>query len=99
MAPVGESEDSVSAARGMPVESTFEVTHLPARSFPAAEDVAGQGAPLERGDCPPSPFSWEYYKPVIRRLYVDEKRTLREVMDILENDFGFKATYVCPAGV
>lgn len=97
MAPIRESEFSILPMRAMPVESTFEVTQLPAKSFPATKDVTEEAAPLDRGDWPPTQFSyWEDHKPIMRRLYIDEKRTLREVMEILENDFNFKASYACP---
>lgn len=94
MALVRESEDSILPMRSMPLESTFEATHLPAQSFPATKDVTEEAAPVKRGDWPPFSY-WEDYKPIMRRLYIDEKRPLRAVMEILENEFDFKATYVC----
>lgn len=97
MALVRESEDSILPTNGMPIERTFQVTHLPARSFPAINDVTEEAAHLKRGDWPPTQFSyWEDYKPIMRRLYIDEEKTLREVIEILENEFDFRATYVCP---
>lgn len=97
MAPIRESRFSILPMRAMPVESTFEVTQLPAEGFPATKDVTGEAALQKRDDWPPTQFSyWEDYKPIMRRLYIDEKRPLREVMEILENDFDFKATYACP---
>lgn len=82
---------------GLPIESTFEVTHLSARSFPATKHVMEEAAPSKRGDWPAALFSyWEDYKPIIRKLYIEEKRPLREVVEIMENEFDFKATYVCP---
>ena len=96
MALVTESEGSIIPVHGTPIKPTFEVTHLPARSLPAVKDVMEEAAPLTRGDWAPTQFSyWEDYKPIMRRLYIDEKRTLREVIEILENEFDFKATYVC----
>lgn len=84
--------------RVTPVESTVERTPVPAQSSPATRDVKGEVAPLKRGDWPPTKFSyWEDYKPIMRRLYIDEKRTLREVMEIMENEFDFKARYVRPS--
>lgn len=97
MVLVREPEDSILPIQGKPVESTFEVTRLQAQSFPATKDVTEEEAPLEKGDSPRTQFSyWEDYKPIIRRLYIDEERTLRGVMEIMENKFDFKATYVCP---
>lgn len=37
---------------------------------------------------------WEAKRPIITRLYQEEKRSLKDVMDILERDHHFKATYV-----
>lgn len=97
MAPIRGSEDSISPASDMSISSTFEVTHLPARRFSATQDETEQEAPLKRGDWQNSQSSyWEQYKPVMRRLYIDEERPLREVSEIMEKDFGFRATYVFP---
>ncbi|KAG6362838.1 hypothetical protein INS49_007932 [Diaporthe citri] len=93
MALVRESEGSTLPMRGMPAKSTFEVTPLLAESFPATKDVTEEVAPLKRGDWPITQFSyWEDYKPIMRRLYIDEKRPLRGVMEIMENEFDFKPT-------
>jgi hypothetical protein len=35
---------------------------------------------------------WETKRPVITKLYQVEKRSLKEVMEILERDYGFEAT-------
>lgn len=93
MAPIRESKFSILPIREMPLKSTFELAQLPAQGFPATKDGTEEAPPLKRGDWPPTQFSyWEDYKPIMRRLYIDEKRPLREVMEILENDFDFKAT-------
>lgn len=42
----------------------------------------------------PTPAEWERVKDVVRRLYMEEKRPLRDVVVILERRFGFRATYV-----
>lgn len=96
MALVRKSEDSILPMRGMPAESTFEATHLPPQSFPATKYAMEEAAALKRGEWPHFSY-WEHYKPIIRRLYIDENRTLQEVIEILENEFDFKATYVCPS--
>lgn len=35
---------------------------------------------------------WATQQPMIKKLYVDEGRTLQEVMDTMKRDFGFDAT-------
>ena len=42
----------------------------------------------------PTAVEWENVKHIVRRLYVEEKRPLRDVAVILNRDFGFHATYV-----
>jgi Clr5 domain len=37
---------------------------------------------------------WLAQRTNIKRLYLDQGRTLKEVMGIIENKYGFKATYV-----
>lgn len=35
---------------------------------------------------------WAAHMPAIKRLYIDEDRPLREVMDIMSRDYGFIRT-------
>jgi hypothetical protein len=42
----------------------------------------------------PTAVEWENVKHIVRRLYVEEKRPLRDVAVILNRNFGFHATYV-----
>lgn len=56
-----------------------------------------------RGSVPPSrprkriPGEiWETKRPIITKLYQEEKKSLKEVMEVLERDHGFKATCVLP---
>lgn len=35
---------------------------------------------------------WTTNRPMIKKLYVDEDRTLQDVMEIMKRDFGFNAT-------
>ena len=37
---------------------------------------------------------WQPYQSLITRLYRDENRTLKEVQQLLESDYNFRATYV-----
>ena len=34
---------------------------------------------------------WNRFRPLIKRLYVDEEKTLKEVMAIMERDYGHRA--------
>lgn len=40
--------------------------------------------------------SWEAKRPIITKLYQEERKSLKEVMEILQRDHGFKATYIPP---
>ena len=42
---------------------------------------------------------WLAVMPTIKRLYKDEKKTLKEVIDIMEAQHGFYATFVYPLSV
>ncbi|KAG6362042.1 hypothetical protein INS49_010271 [Diaporthe citri] len=35
---------------------------------------------------------WTTYKPIIERLYIEEKKPLREVMQVMEREHGFRST-------
>lgn len=35
---------------------------------------------------------WTTYKPIIERLYIEEKKTLREVVQVMEREHGFRST-------
>ena len=46
--------------------------------------------------CPPkwaSPDDWSNYRGVITRLYFEEDKPLKTVMETMEQEFGFFATY------
>jgi hypothetical protein len=51
-------------------------------------------APTSSEKTGPSATEWERVKPIVRRLYREERRPLRDVVVILDRDFGFRATYV-----
>lgn len=40
----------------------------------------------------PSPETWEVHRPMIKRLYLDEDKTLPQVMEIMKRDYDFKAS-------
>lgn len=35
---------------------------------------------------------WNRHRPTIQRLYIDEDKTLREVMEVMEKQYNFVAT-------
>ncbi|KAI0447243.1 hypothetical protein F4803DRAFT_546458 [Xylaria telfairii] len=39
-----------------------------------------------------TPDDWDAHQATIRRLYLDEKRPLKDVVVIMETDYGFRAT-------
>jgi len=41
-----------------------------------------------------TPEEWDAHQETIRRLYLDEKRPLKDVVVIMETHYGFRATYV-----
>jgi hypothetical protein len=51
--------------------------------------------PTAATEVPPGlPFEqkWEFLKPHIERLYIDQKHKLAEVIEILKGQYGFDAT-------
>ncbi|KAF2114402.1 hypothetical protein BDV96DRAFT_576706 [Lophiotrema nucula] len=40
------------------------------------------------------PDVWEGHRVPFKRLYVDEGKTLQQVREMMENKYGFCATYV-----
>lgn len=42
----------------------------------------------------PSEQQWALHRSLITQLYHIESKTLKEVMEVLENNFAFKARYV-----
>jgi hypothetical protein len=42
----------------------------------------------------PVPEDWAKHRRLIRQLYLHEDRPLNEVMEIMQRDYEFKATYV-----
>lgn len=44
------------------------------------------------GDRCPSRYDWSRYMLIIKRLYIDEDKPLKEVMEIMEQQHNFVAT-------
>lgn len=64
----------------VPFQSLLQAQHLPAP------------APFKAASLPRSEQDWDAQRMAIRRLYLDEDMTLKEVMAIMERDHHFKAT-------
>jgi hypothetical protein len=54
--------------------------------FPGPEEVAITSY------AQPTRVDWDPFRPMIKRYYVDEGKTLKEVMAIMERDYGHRAT-------
>jgi hypothetical protein len=48
---------------------------------------------------PDPQVGWQPFRGLITQLYRDEDRTLKEVMHIMQHEFGLKATYVASAPI
>lgn len=46
-----------------------------------------------RRDRPPSSADWDYFRPVIVQLYLNETKSLQEVQGILLKKYSFRASY------
>ena len=66
-------------------------TRLPLSARPA--NVAAKPRGSSRAKAPP-PEEWQRIKPVLKRHYIDEGKTLQQVLDLLFKEHGFKATLV-----
>jgi hypothetical protein len=60
-------------------------------SSEAEEDMSSVGPPSKTRKRVPAEI-WETKRPIITRLYQEEKRSLKEVMEIMERDYKFVAT-------
>lgn len=59
------------------------------RLCPSRNACGGQAAKEIRG---PAKSEWARHKQTIRRLYIDEKRPLKDVMDYMETHYTFTAS-------
>jgi hypothetical protein len=55
--------------------------------FPEPKEVA-----MTLSYTQPTRAEWNRFRPVIKHLYVDEEKTLKEVMAVMERDYGHRAT-------
>jgi len=65
---------------------------LPIRTGSAALVVGSEGEEQLRSNKWASRDDWERFRPLIKRLYVDEDQTLKNVMAIMLAEHGFNAT-------
>lgn len=63
-----------------------------------AMDPTRQGCPVRKGPrkptFPPSRLNWEEHRQYFGQLYQVEEKPLKEVMEIMEDCWQFRATYV-----
>jgi len=71
-------------------DSTAAMPQLP--PVASGQDGASTPNPRKLGYHRPSREDWIKYKPEIRKLYLEEKSTLSEVMDIMREKYNFNAT-------
>lgn len=69
----------------IPAKRAASPTHTKDKASPSPPSKTRKRVPAE---------IWEVKRPIITRLYQEEKRSLKEVMDIMERDYKFTATYV-----
>lgn len=55
-------------------------------------DVVGMSAKPAKAGRTPSRYDWSKHMPVIKRLYIDEDKTLKEVLEIMQREHNFIAT-------
>ena len=67
--------------------TTFIAPHV---VFQDRENPVAQHASTTRQG--PSAEDWEHLRPIIRGLYIDEDRTLKDVMSIMANEHDHKAS-------
>lgn len=70
----------------MAMSFTANPGSMAATSTPSTAISLGEGS---RG---PSINDWSRQRPIIKRLYIDERRKLKEVMDIMATDYNFVAS-------
>jgi hypothetical protein len=60
----------------------------------ATSDFSNRTLTLPARNRYPTREDWEFYRPILTRLYRDENRTLEEVKSIMKATYGFHATLV-----
>ena len=71
-------------------QSTNDVSNYRSPAAPQAPETSNhEGIHVKQG---PGPEVWETYRPIIKRLYLDEEKTLKDVMAIMQREYDYKAT-------
>lgn len=60
-------------------------------SSPEADAVGTSARPAKSGRTP-SRYDWSKHMPTIKKLYIDEDKTLKEVLGIMQREHNFVAT-------
>lgn len=58
----------------------------------ATTSTPGAMRSLGEGSSGPSINDWSRHRPTIKRLYLNERKKLKEVMDIMARDYNFVAS-------
>lgn len=66
------------------------MTDLSGHFTPAGRDSSG--LPILAAKQGPSPADWERVRPLLKSLYIDEDRTLNDVISIMASEHDHKAT-------
>lgn len=81
--PVSNAPGLVSRAPSHPQEQAQRQTSGPLRTHAAGTRPSREQVPAE---------AWEQFKSTIRTLYLDERRPLKEVMNVMVEKYNFQAT-------
>lgn len=60
-------------------------------SSPEGDSVGTSAKPLKSGRTP-SRYDWSKHRPIIKKLYIDEDKTLKEVLETMQREYDFVAT-------
>lgn len=61
-------------------------------SSPEADLLLGTSAKTPKAGRTPSRYDWSKHRPTIKRLYIDEDKTLKEMLEIMQREHNFIAT-------
>jgi hypothetical protein len=68
----------------------------PLASTSESPQVVGASMVAMSSRATPTAEDWEHHRPLIKRLYVDERMKLKEVVDFMASQHGHIATSVAP---